>query len=382
MLRTSRSSWYQKASVLLIPCLSYLTPKLLNLHRLVHQAATPGNAIQRDTQGEQDYLCSRPSIWDLYLPQYNSMTPAVVAGQSEKQAGPDISRLALHLQQEWDHAANAHLGSSTIAPQSNRKVWWTSGLCKTGQPHRWQAQVSSRSRGRSCPYNLGRAPCPCNDLAHNHPEVAAEWDWEANGERTPETVTAGSLIKAAWRCGLCGHSWSAFVCSRTRRQGTGCPQCAREARRIRTRQPSISTGARHLLAEWDWEANETDGWHPDTVTQGSMKKVHWVLREECKLGLVHRWQASPNQRIGERSGSPFPSGVAVCACNSLAVQCPEAADLWDLISNGGLTPYDLAVQSNKVMAWRTADGSQWQQRVFEVVNVMRERVSKIKQNKL
>ena len=305
------------------------------------------------------------------------MTPAVVAGQSEKQASPNISELALNLQQEWDYAANAHLGEILIKPQSRMKAWWRSGLCKTGQPHRWQARVSSRSSGQSCPYNLGRAPCPCNDLAHNHPGVAAEWDWDANGECTPEIVTARSRIKAAWRCALCGHSWSAFVCSRTRLQGTGCPQCAREARRIQASQPSISSGARHLLAEWDWEANETDGWHPDTVTLGSMKKVHWVQREECKLGLVHRWQAPPNKCVAMKSGSPFPSGMAVCACNSLAVQCPAAADLWDSCTNGDLTPGDVTVQSDKTVAWRTADGSKWHQRVGEVVSGVRRREAKL-----
>eukprot|EP00891_Asterochloris_glomerata_P007587 jgi/Astpho2/7587/Aster-02492 len=224
-------------------------------------------------------------------------------------AGPDIRRLAPELQQEWDHAANAHLGSIIIAPRSRKKVWWSRGMCKTGQAHRWQASVDHRSGGTGCPYKTGRAVCPCNDVAHNHPEVAAEWDWEANGERTPETVAAGSSIKAAWRCGLCGHRWSATVSLRT--HGTGCPQCAREARRSKTRQPSISIGAPHLLAEWDWEPNETHGWHPDNVTLGSVKKVHWVMQDECKLGLVHRWQASPNHRITLSSGSPFPSGRAV-----------------------------------------------------------------------
>ena len=305
------------------------------------------------------------------MPQNNSKAPAVLAGKSEHQAGPNIGRLAPHLQQEWDHTANAHLGSIIIAPHTTRKVWWTRGVCKTGQPHRWQATVSNRSSGTGCPYDAGRAACPCNDLAHNHSEVAAEWDWEANGERTPESVAAGSSMKAAWRCDLCGHSWSASVYSRAL-QGNGCPQCAHKPRRIRTRQPSISTGARHLLAEWDWEANEQHDWHPHKVALGSTKQVHWVVQDECKLGLVHRWQAAPNQRVYHKSGSPFPSGMAVCACNSLAVQCPEAAGLWDLPSNGGLTPHDVAVQSNKVMAWMGPDGTQWQQRVFEVVNnVMR-----------
>ena len=141
----------------------------------------------------------------------------------------------------------------------------------------------------------------------NHPDVSAEWDWEANGERTPETVAASSQIKTAWRCGLCGHRWSATVSNRT--HGTGCPQCAREARRSKTRQPSISVGATHLLAEWDWGANEGCGWHPDQVTLGSHKQVHWVVQDACKLGLVHRWQAAPDKRIGMKAAPPSPQAT-------------------------------------------------------------------------
>ena len=315
------------------------------------------------------------------LPHHSSTTPAFFAGKFEDEAaGPNIFLLAPHLQQEWDHAANAHLGKIVIAPRSHRMAWWRSGVCKTGQPHKWQARVSNRTGGSGCPYDSGRAVCPCNDLAHNHPEVAAEWDWDAIGARTPETVAARSAIEAVWRCGLCWHRWTAAVCSRTKVDGTGCPQCAHEARRHRTKQPSISDGARHLLAEWDWEANEQCGWHPDQVTLGSHKKVHWIVQDECKLGLVHRWQASPNARTGMNTGSPFPSGVAVCACNSLAGQCPEAAVLWDPASNGELTPGDVAMHSYKVMAWKGPDGRQWQQQVWQVVkNLKRQHICLMKQ---
>ena len=248
-------------------------------------------------------------------------------------------------------------------------------MCKTGQPHRWQAQIFNRSNGQGCPYDTGRAVCPCNDLAHIHPEVAAEWDWEANGKRTPETVAASSSFKAAWRCGVCAHRWSATVAHRTV-SGTGCPQCGHEARRIRTRQPSIRTGAPHLLAEWDWAANGRCGWHPDQVTLASSKQVHWVVQAECKLGLVHRWQATPSSRTKNNTDSPYPSGKAVCACNSLAVQCPEAADLWDPSSNPDLTPSAVSVQSVKVVAWKSPDGRQWQQQVYTVVNKVKRHLSK------
>ena len=359
-------------------CMRYQATHLPKWQRGLHCRATQSQGearavqISRNHSGQASHL--RPWQYAAHLPQHGSTASGLLAGNSGKQAGPNISKLAPHLQQEWDHAANAHLGRVVITPHSHSKVWWRSGMCKTGQPHRWQATVSNRSNGRSCPYNTGKAVCPCNDLAHNYPEVAAEWDWEANVERTPETVSASSNIKAAWRCGLCGHRWSATVSLRTK--GTGCPQCAREARRIQTRQPSISIGAPHLLAEWDREANKKCGWQPDQITLGSGKKVHWVVHDECKLGLVHRWQASPNDRITLSSGSPFPSGKAVCACNSLAVQCPEAADLWDSQNNGDLTPGGVAVQSVKVVAWKGPDGSQWQQKVREVVMIVRRHQAK------
>eukprot|EP00891_Asterochloris_glomerata_P006490 jgi/Astpho2/6490/fgenesh1_pg.00096_%23_21_t len=330
--------------------------------------------------------------------------------QQEHLAGPDISRLAPHLQREWDHKANACLGSIVISPNTDRKVWWASGMCKSGQLHRWQATVQNRSNGRGCPYATGKKgllsvhnrasvsrlsafvhctpcqalqkllaalhwleihatytesthaeqlqlspgtscaaclpltgpcvsaaglslqqlACPCNNLAHNYPRVAAEWDWEANAPRTP--ASAG---------------------------------------RLKTRQPSIAAGATHLLEEWDYAANEAEGWRPDTVSLMSAKKVHWIRREECRLGMLHKWQAPPYRRIAMNQGSPFPHGKAVCACNSLAVQCPEAAKLWDNTANGDRTPENVTVGSNEPMHWVQPDGKRWQQQVIEVVNNLR-----------
>ena len=51
-----------------------------------------------------------------------------------QQAGPDISRLDSDLQQQWDHAANAHLGID-ITPQSHRKVGWLCDQCPDGHLH-------------------------------------------------------------------------------------------------------------------------------------------------------------------------------------------------------------------------------------------------------
>ena len=60
-----------------------------------------------------------------------------------------------------------------------------------------------------------------NDLAAKAPEVAAQWHPTLNGNLTPEMVTPGSHRRVWWQCPL-GHTWKAFVYSRTGAQRCGC----------------------------------------------------------------------------------------------------------------------------------------------------------------
>ena len=60
-----------------------------------------------------------------------------------------------------------------------------------------------------------------NDLAAKAPDVAAQWHPTLNGNLTPEMVTPGSHRRVWWQCPL-GHTWKAFVYSRTGAQRCGC----------------------------------------------------------------------------------------------------------------------------------------------------------------
>ena len=173
---------------------------------------------------------------------------------------------------------------------------------------------------------------------------------------------------------VCQHRWHTQIINRTRlKQPSGCPECAQTARRKpHTRHPSIAEGRPDLLADWDHPLNSKKGWHPDTVTLMSRLPIHWIRTDECRLALPHRWQAPPQSRVDKMAGSPYPSGKSVCDCNSLAVNCKDAAALWDPVLNPD-TPDQIAVQSNKVRHWLTPDGRQWQQVVLEVVNTCRRR---------
>lgn len=69
-------------------------------------------------------------------------------------------------------------------PHSNKKAWWR---CEKG--HEWMAAISSRSNGYSCPYCNNRRTLPrYNDLATRNPELAAQWDYDANAPLTPDQV--------------------------------------------------------------------------------------------------------------------------------------------------------------------------------------------------
>lgn len=63
-------------------------------------------------------------------------------------------------------------------------------------------------------------------LATLHPDLAAQWDPIKNGALTPDDVTAGSGARPWWICPDCGHSWAAYIYSRSG-GGHGCPECGR-----------------------------------------------------------------------------------------------------------------------------------------------------------
>ena len=63
-----------------------------------------------------------------------------------------------------------------------------------------------------------------NDLATTHPDLAKEWHPAENGNLKPQQVTAGSHKKVWWMCEL-GHKWDSEVFSRSKVNGSGCPDC-------------------------------------------------------------------------------------------------------------------------------------------------------------
>ena len=129
---------------------------------------------------------------------------------------------------QWDYEKNSPFAPEMFSYGSDIKVGW---ICPDCNNH-WDAVISSRTiNGNGCP-KCGKKRCVVSaqrerirkrgSLAEMRPDIARQWDYEANAPVTPNDVTAGSKYRAGWICDQ-GHKWEAAVYSRKR---AGCPECA------------------------------------------------------------------------------------------------------------------------------------------------------------
>jgi hypothetical protein len=222
--------------------------------------------------------------------------------------------------------------------------------CSKGPDHRWDARVAHRTRRDvGCPFCAGRRASVTNDL-NNYPEVAVQFDVEANGGLTPVDIPSGSEKPYQWRCDAGpDHRWEATPADRTRasggRHGTGCPSCTRRIK------PSVTNSLARfpdLAAQFNVEAN---GCTPDQVVAGSNKLYWW----RCDRSPDHDWQASLSNRVRLGSGCRACAGRQPSVTNDLN-NFPEVAAQLDPDLNDGLTPDQVVAGSNTPLVWRCDRG--------------------------
>lgn len=97
----------------------------------------------------------------------------------------------------------------------------------------------------------------------------------------------------------------------------------------------------------EWHPTKNLDLRPENFSYGSKQKIWWL----CRI-CGFEWQATPNDRIGKRSGCPACAGRVVTQKNSLESRFPDVALEWHPTKNGDLRPTLIHAMSNKKVWWR------------------------------
>jgi hypothetical protein len=108
--------------------------------------------------------------------------------------------------------------------------------------------------------------------------------------------------------------------------------------------PPLNVTHPHLLAEWDWEYNNSIAVSPYDVTCGSEKIVGWVDK------FQHRWAAAVFNRAMHGNGCHFCSNRVVGYGNDLLTNYPELCEEWHPTKNFS-GPENYTPGSGKIAWW-------------------------------
>jgi len=189
-----------------------------------------------------------------------------------------------------------------------------------------------------------------NSILHSNPEIAAEWNYEKNGNLRPENFAPNSEKKVWWKCNK-GHEWQSTIGHRN--NGRKCPICS--GKKVLKGYNDLSTINPQLAKEWNYSKNGS--MRPEDFTANSGKKVWWI----CNKG--HEWQTSIDHR-NKGQGCPYCLGrYAIKGENDLQTVNPSLAKEWNYEKNNELTPNDVTSNSGKIVWWKCGEGHEWQARI-------------------
>lgn len=192
-------------------------------------------------------------------------------------------------------------------------------------------------------------------LAKTKPELLKEWNYEKNGNLTPESIAPSSSKKVWWICSN-GHEWQATPNKRSK--GSGCPYCSNN--KIMKGYNDLETTNPSVLKEWNYKKN--GNLKPDEVMAGSNKKVWWI----CPKG--HEYETSILNKT-KRNGTKCPiccNQKVLKGYNDLKTLNPDLAIEVDLFKNDGKTSEDFVVNSGKEIWWKCKIcGFNWKARIID-----------------
>lgn len=322
----------------------------------------------------------------------------------------DLETLAPDLAKQWDYDTNTLLPSEVTIGSGKRIIW------KCAEGHSYPATVAQRRRGHGCPYCTNKKVLVgYNDLKSKFPEIAAEWDYEKNGDQTPEQFVYGSGAKVWWKCKR-GHEWKVPIVSRTR-DGNGCricssskstsfpekalyyyikrsfpeAQCNFKSKTIQSKELDVYLPSFNIGVEYDgdlWHSDATRDIEKNGICSKAGITLIRIREPDCPPldGVSIDYQMKNHSTAEYNAGIRFAlktlqelTGTSVLldvsidrdfsdiselreqeeVNNSLAVVNPSLAKEWHPVKNKGLQPTQVAANSGMKAWWIDKYGHEW-----------------------
>lgn len=170
-----------------------------------------------------------------------------------------------------------------------------------------------------------------NSIMELRPDLIDEWNYNKNGNLTPDLFGINSNEKVWWKCKKCNHEWRTTIIHRAGKRNSGCPKCS-PIQRGKTfsknkalERGSLATRMPELLKQWAYDKNTVK---PTEIALNYNKKIWW----RCDV-CNYEWESSPNNR-SKGVGCPCCSGrVPKIGVNDLKTINPQLTEEWDYSKN-------------------------------------------------
>lgn len=221
---------------------------------------------------------------------------------------------------QWHPTKNPQFDVYTTPAGLREKAWWLCRKCG----YEWQALISTRkeSKGYCLRCDKDKQGPKTKTTIAMVPHLIDFWDFDANPDMDPYTLTATKKRDANWKCPVCGHKWTANIHNRYYDK-TGCPACAgtvaTEKNNALVRYPDL---------EYYYDHDYPENPPLESLLPTSSTVVHWRC-PDCG----YRWEQPMSYRIknGKVSGCAICTGAKIRG--TYEDEYPELAEMYSPENN-------------------------------------------------
>lgn len=199
-------------------------------------------------------------------------------------------------------------------------------------------------------------------IENNKQDLIDEWDYEKNGELTPDNITPFANKKVWWICSK-DHQWKALVSKRT--DNRNCPYCANK--KVWKGDNDLETwckknGMEHLLVEWDYSKNKSN---PDELLPCSNDNINW----KCSV-CGGEWTSKLSNRTHQKHGCVYCSHQKVLkGVSDFETFCKkenrlELLKMWS--PKNKKLPSEIFPATHKKFEWVCEKGHTWKSSVADM----------------